>query len=187
MLCVYVLLQHLWGNIKIGRVSSGRLLCLNFMMLCSSFLDVALLLQQRLMADFLWLSNLTGNEPGRMWRLQPGWAPLQRDGTHSLCWLSILCHCTVTRLRTESIRSIYSIQWWNADDKITLNIAMLPCLQGVSSKHLRRPIKQATSSGSAQTAGGRKLPPSCTRRKWQKAPLPSYLNDSPSKVFLALA
>lgn len=56
--------------------------------------------------------------------------------------------------------------------------------KGGSFRQLRRPIKQAISSGWVQTAGAPKSPRYWTRRKWQKAPSPSYQNDSPSKVFM---
>lgn len=65
----FFLFKHLWGNMRPGNASYARWLCLNFMLLCSSFLDVTLLLQQSLQAVFLRLPGLTstGNKPGQMW------------------------------------------------------------------------------------------------------------------------
>lgn len=68
MLNIYFLSDHLRGNVKVGNASHARWLCFNFMLLCSSFLDVSLLLQQNFY--FLQLPKLTstGNKPGQMWQ-----------------------------------------------------------------------------------------------------------------------
>lgn len=58
MLGINFVFQHLWGDVKVGNASHARWLCLSFMLLCSSFLDIRLLLQQSSLAVFYCSPNL---------------------------------------------------------------------------------------------------------------------------------
>lgn len=87
------LLWHLWGNIRVGNASHARWLGLNFMLLCSSFLDVTLLLQQSLLAVFYDSPNLLPlatslDKCGKGVILpQPRRTPLRWEWTECLWWL----------------------------------------------------------------------------------------------------
>lgn len=117
----------LWGERKVGSASHGRWLCLNFMLLCSSYLDISLLLHQSLLEVVLQLPKLTstGNKPGQMWQ-----------GCHSAT-----AEKNSTALGIDSASTVAFQFYWSASVELFSRLRIeytchgIPCM--AASLHLR--------------------------------------------------